>query len=218
MQKKEHLIFGQAILMLIIIIVFGSIITLEKGNIFLRKQIQKKIENYYKQHYQNKELESSDLIYDKKEHIYYITYTNKTNKDHDFKIIYDKNKISSTYDNDYLKGKQLLKTKSKEIKKEWDQIFKDTIYQSCNIIFYHLDNYQEKQKQKIIKDNNLKESGLYQINCLIDTYDHSDKNVNELFKTLDMMATTNKFLPKNYTLTLRDNGIIKEITKEKGEL
>lgn len=218
MQKKSNLILAQATLMFITIVVFGIIITFEKGNIFLKKYIQKKIDNYYQEYYQKDDLKKSDLIYDKNNQTYYITYSNKINKDHNFKITYHKNKITSTYDNDYIKGKQILKKRSNKIQKEWKKTLQDTIYQSCNILFYDLDKYQKKSQEQILKSNNLKESGLYQIECQIDTYDHSDKKTNELFKTLDTITTSNNFLPKSYTLILRDDGIIKKITRKKGEL
>ena len=78
MKQAHKLMIGQAIFTFIIILLFGFIIIHEQGNIFLRGNIKKQIEDYAQENFANHDLQASDLAYHFDNNSYSITYTDQT--------------------------------------------------------------------------------------------------------------------------------------------
>ena len=190
MKQAHKLMIGQAIFTFIIILLFGFIIIHEQGNIFLRGNIKKQIEDYAQENFANHDLQASDLAYHFDNNSYSITYTDQTYPELSFQVSYKKKKIIDTYQQDYIEGKSVLEKRQKQLQEEWDKVFASTIYQVCTLSFAPLNQYSEDQQILLLTNHNLKDSHLYTVTC--PTTDN--------IETLQLIAEKNKFYAQKYDM------------------
>ena len=154
--NKNQLIYGRAIFILIITVLFGLIIINEKGDKIFLPKATNNIKNYISENY----TEIKDTIEIKNIKYKNMTFTakivSKENKNLYFYITYKKRKIKDTYKKDFLEGNSLLNYLNNKIENE---IYKKTNikYNKVNAIST-LDKYTNNVQKEIIIDNWEKES------------------------------------------------------------
>ena len=212
MNKQKKLLLGRTIFVFIIFVILGTIVLTEKaGNIFTPKVKEKMmiyIDNNYKEIKNN--FNFKGIKYEDK--IFTMKVESKLNKNHYFYINYYNKKITDTYKEDYLEGKTILTYIEKKLKKE---IEKETST-LCDIEIYQtLDKYTNIVKEKIIKEENLKELKFYTLkkDIIIDKWNNKIivEKINKIINTYNEKNIT----PRNYTITITDkNDLTKSIEIE----
>ena len=198
MNSKKSLIYGQALIFLIIFVSFGVIIINEKGQFLFSKKINEKINTYLKENYTdlNSSINKSELNYINT--TYKMKITSKKNKNLYFYLTYKNGKITDTYKEDYLEGKSLLNNLNNKMTKEINSKTKDTY--KINFIST-LDNYNSQVQDKIINENNLLNLKFYYIEkeITINSFD-SYTITNEIIKNINNLLSNN-ITPKYYEFT-----------------
>ena len=207
MNKQKRLLFERTIFLFIIIVSFGIIIFTEKaGGLLIPKAeeiINDYIDNTYKEEKDN--FKFGKVTY--KNTTYTMKITSKENKNHYFYINYSNKKIKDTYKEDDLKGKNLLNSIRKKLKKE----IEEKTNTSCDIkILETLDNYTSTVQNRIIKEDNLLQLKFYTIKkeLLINSWNSKDIT-NKIEKTINTYSNNN-ITPKNYTIIITNK---EDITK-----
>ena len=213
---KTKLMLGQAILFLTAVTFFSVILVQEKGGILFYPYIDKKITSYYEEHYSSLTgIKKGKLEYNKKEKSYFITYSNSKRKELNFQITYKKKKIKSNYKKSYQEGESLLSMQKQKIEKKVQTIFEDTDFSLQEVSFYPLNKYVKQEQDIIIKEKDLKASGLYTLSI--------DKKTNDFLKTdadlllLSSLLEKEKIVPEKISLTLKTKEESRTITLGKGE-
>ncbi len=198
MNSKKSLIYGQALIFLIVFVSFGVIIINEKGQFLFSKKINEKINTYLKENYTdlNSSINKSELNYINT--TYKMKITSKKNKDLYFYLTYKNGKITDTYKEDYLEGKSLLNNLNNKMTKEINNKTKDTY--KINFIST-LDNYNLQVQDKIINEDNLLNLKFYYIEkeITINSFD-SYTITNEIIKNINNLLSNN-ITPKYYEFT-----------------
>lgn len=209
-RQEKNLIYGQAILMLIIFVFIGVTIINEKGNGLLNTKVEEKMNTYISTNYMNIKniLDTKKVIY--KNNTYQMKVTSKENANHYFYINYSKRKMTDTYKSDYEKGNSLynyLKPKlEKEIEKKTDT--------KCQIEFTSpLNEYTEKVQEKIIQEDNILTLKIYTLKRELLIEDWSSQaiisKINDLLNTMN----SNSITPKYYEITITNKNDITESIK-----
>ena len=158
MNKQRRLLYGQALFTILIMVSLTLIIINEKKNIILIPKIEKKIDSYIEENYNDlKNINKSKITI--KNNKYIVKISSKKNKNLYFYITYSNNKITDTYKKDYLEGKTLLNKIEKNLEED---IFNKINIKSKVIIDNKLNNYTDQIKEKIIKED-IKEIKIYNI-------------------------------------------------------
>ncbi|MBE6157860.1 MAG: hypothetical protein E7160_03610 [Firmicutes bacterium] len=207
MKQEKRLSIGMALLFLVVFIVFGVIIVNEKFSFYYIPKVDKKLNNYFNEHYKSIK---DDVIINKTTHknmTYTLKVISKENKNLYFKINYQDRKISSTYKKDYIEGKTLLSKISKDIEKE---INKNIKYEINVKIDKNLNDFSTLVKERIINENNLVNLKIYDIYTELEVNKLTNKNIYneilELYKTLQSKSIT----PRTYNITITNK---EDITK-----
>ena len=148
-----------AVFFVFVMAFFSYLILQEKGNPLIKIKLEKKLTTYINNHYQEiiDDVEIGKLHYD---HSYYINVYNKNNHNLFFKVIYKNKKIASTYKEDYVLGKTLLKKYEKSIESE----LKSKKYQSIKVHFLdNLNDFDTSTKNKLLNNNSIKSLPIYKI-------------------------------------------------------
>lgn len=210
MNTKNKLIFGQALLFLILIVSLGLIVVNEKAEEIFSTTIKRKMHEYIKENY-------TDLTNNIKENN--ITYKNTkfkmkvsslSNKNHYFYIIYDNGKITDTYNTDYIEGASLLSNIKKSIEKE---IFiKTNIKYKVNFL-NKLNNYNSKVQEKIISEDNLLNLKFYYLSYEFEVKNWNYESItNQIINKINI-TEYNNITPKYYEFTIiNKNDITNSIT------
>lgn len=207
MQKQRRLLFARNVFLFIIFVCFGVIIVTEKASGLLIPRVKTKMEDYLSSNYAEIQdtLKIDTVTYDKT--IYKMKVTNDKNKDHFFYICYSEKKMTDTYKEDYLEGKQLFKKITKNLEKS----IRSKTNQSVTVeVISTLDNFTEIVKDRIIKEDNLLELKFYTIKKELPINDWTAKTI-----TTEIIETMNKFIdknitPKNYTFIITNKEDISE--------
>lgn len=213
MNKQKKLSFERGIFVFIVFILLGVIVVTEKFGSIMIPKATKKINNYIEEKYKNIDLKTNEVTF--KNTTYTMKVESKENKHHYFYINYYNRKITDTYKEDYVEGKNLLKHIKKKLKKE----INSKTNTNCDIeITSTLDKYTDIVKERIIKEDNLLELKFYIIKKELVIKEWNEENI-----TNSINAFINNFTdmtPKSYTITITNkNDItesieIKNITKE----
>ena len=117
MNKYKKLNIARGIFTFIIFVAFGIIICTEKGGNFLIPKVQEKLNEYLTTNYTNiiNDTIQEEIIY--KDRTFTMKIYDKKNKNHYFYVKYDNGKITDTYQEDYIKGQNILN----EIKNNLEQ-------------------------------------------------------------------------------------------------
>lgn len=207
MNKQKKLQVERGIFAFIIFVIFGVIITTEKMGGILIPKVTKKMNNYVDEKY---EKEKKNFTFDK------VTFKNTTytmkvksidNEHHYFYINYYAKKITDTYKEDYIEGKNLLDYLSKNIKKE---ILNKTNY-NCDIsITSKLNEYTDIVRDRIIKEDNLLELKFFKVKKEFIIKEWNEEYINnQIIKFLNKFKENN-ITPKSYTIIITNK---EDITK-----
>ena len=145
MNKTESKLFTEmAIFFFIIVLCFGLLIIKEKSNSIKIEKVDKKINEYINTNY--KDLKDEFVInkIEYKNNSYYKKILNNKNKNLNFIITYKNNKISSTYNEDYLEGRSLFSFLEKKMTKKLNSINNDNNYKNLKIN-YNLTIEEERE-------------------------------------------------------------------------
>lgn len=118
--SKNGLTYGMAFFFLLSFVLLGLIVVNEKKVDIMMPKVEKKFHEYIDENYKSmkNEITINKIIYDKKKKYFQTKITNKENKHLYFVLYYKNKKITSTFQNDYKKGKTFIAYLEKTIKKE----------------------------------------------------------------------------------------------------
>ena len=210
MNKQRNLLYGQALFALLIIIAFGLIIINEKKTVIQMPKVQKKIDSYIDEKYNNlNNINKEKLIFKKNEYI--LKITSKENSNLYFYIKYNNNTITDTYTEDYLEGNSLLGKIKNDLEKD---ILTNLKIKTKVEIDTKLNNYNDQIKEKILKES-IKDIKIYNIqtNIIINKWNKEDitKDINSIINKI----YTNNYNPKSIDIIITNNEDITESYKIK---
>ena len=204
----NSLMIGQALLWGLIIIFFGIIVVREKVPTLKSKTVEEDINAYYEEKYKDLDVLSSDLEYRKDDNSYSITYYDKNYTDLNFTIKSINNKITDNYEENYLKGKDVIEKSEKEVLDKYNEVFKNTNYQNIKIEFKDLDKYSKAEEIDIL-EGNIYNTGYYSVSYYVKVDSLDDVYLNNLINSFNSIAASNGLSTNNYSVTFDNNGIIK---------
>ncbi len=175
--KKNNLILGMSLVTLIAIISLGLIIVSEKGNLILLNQINKELDNYIEENYNDilKDLTITETKFTLDENSYTKTAISEVNEDLSFDITYTKEEeIISTYETNYLKGHSLIKSYEETINKDFDDY--------SLTINLELDQMSDKTKTSFIKNEDINLLPIFTLNLEIIETTFNAKEISDLLK------------------------------------
>lgn len=206
----NSLMLGQAMLFGLIIIFFGFIIVREKVPTLKSKTVEEDINTYYEEKYMDLDVTKGDLKYNKDENSYSITYYNKDYKELKFTITSLNNKITDNYEENYVKGKEVLRKASKEVLDKYKEIFKNSNFQNIKVEFKDLDKYNKAEVIDIL-EGNIYNTGYYSVSYYVKVDSLNDVYLNNLISSFNTISSSNGLGTNNYSVTFDNNGIIKMI-------
>lgn len=206
----NSLMLGQAMLFGLIIIFFGFIIVREKVPTLKSKTVEEDIDTYYEEKYMDLDVTKGDLKYNKDENSYSITYYNKDYKELKFTITSLNNKITDNYEENYVKGKEVLRKASKEVLDKYKEIFKNSNFQNIKVEFKDLDKYNKAEVIDIL-EGNIYNTGYYSVSYYVKVDSLNDVYLNNLISSFNTISSSNGLGTNNYSVTFDNNGIIKMI-------
>lgn len=206
MNKKQNtLIIQMGIFFLIIILSLGLITIKEISPKMKLKKVDTKLNEYIDNNYNSviNDINIGDTKF--QENTYSKKITNKKNNDLYFYIKYKNQKITSTYQKDYVEGKTLSNNITKYLNKNiTPKINKDTLsIDKISISF----NTKLNNCNDIIKESLLKKEyqmPLYTINITKKT-PLTEHTINMELQNLDTYFKQNNILAKEYNLTFINN-------------
>lgn len=204
----NSLMLGQAMLFGLIIIFFGFIIVREKVPTLKSKTVEEDINTYYEEKYMDLDVTKGDLKYNKDENSYSITYYNKDYKELKFTITSLNNKITDNYEENYVKGKEVLRKASKEVLDKYEDIFKNSNFQNIKVEFKDLDKYNKAEVIDIL-EGNIYNTGYYSVSYYVKVDSLNDVYLNNLISSFNAISSSNGLGTNNYSVTFDSNGIIK---------
>ena len=204
----NSLMIGQALLWGLIIIFFGIIVVREKVPSLKAEDEEKAINSYFNDNYNKLDVLSSDLEYRKDDNSYSITYYDKNYTDLNFTIKSINNKITDNYEENYLKGKDVIEKSEKEVLDKYNEVFKNTNYQNIKIEFKDLDKYSKAEEIDIL-EGNIYNTGYYSVSYYVKVDSLDDVYLNNLINSFNSIAASNGLSTNNYSVTFDNNGIIK---------
>lgn len=207
-RKMNSLMLGQAMLFGLIIIFFGFIIVREKIPSLKYKSVEEDINGYYKENYNDLDVSKSDLKYNKENNSYSITYYDKDYKELNFTITSTNNKITDNYEENYIRGKEVLRKASKKVLDKYKEIFSNTNYQNIKVEFEDLNKYSKAEAIDILEDN-IYNTGYYSVSYYVKVDSLDDIYLSNLINSFNSIAVSNGLKANNYSVTFDNNGIIK---------
>ena len=208
MNKQRRLLYGQALFTILIMVSLTLIIINEKKNIILIPKIEKKIDSYIEENYNDlKNINKSKITI--KNNKYIVKISSKNNKNLYFYITYSNNKITDTYKKDYLEGKTLLNKIEKNLEED---IFNKINIKSKVIIDNKLNNYTDQIKEKIIKED-IKEIKIYNIETSTNINKWNKNDITNNINTIINKIYSNNYNPKSISITITNNEDITESYK-----
>ena len=208
MNKQRRLLYGQALFTILIMVSLTLIIINEKKNIILIPKIEKKIDSYIEEKYNDlKNINKSKITI--KNNKYIVKISSEKNKNLYFYITYSNNKITDTYKKDYLEGKTLLNKIEKNLEED---IFNKINIKSKVIIDNKLNNYTDQIKEKIIKED-IKEIKIYNIETSTNINKWNENDITNNINTIINKIYSNNYNPKSISITITNNEDITESYK-----
>ena len=199
--KKLYKLTKQMYVFYIIILILLFIVIISNKKLIISSKIEEKINTYINKNYKDlkKELKISKLKINNK--TYYKQLSNKSNKNLFFIVKYKNKKITSTYNNNYIKGNNFIKIIEKNIKKDIFNLTKEEF----NIKLTNtLDNYPKTIKDKIIKNNKLYKLKIYNINHNLYISNWTKEELIKKIKDLNKILKDNKINYANLNLKIKN--------------
>lgn len=207
MNEGKKLVLARGIFTFFVVVAFGLIIVKEKQSTILLPRVKEQINNYIEENYKNitNDVNIGDVIY--KTPKYTVKVTSKENNNYYFYIDYENKNITDSYQQDYIEGKTLLDN----IKNELETEIKNETNENCTInIIASLDKYTSQVRERIIKEDNLKELKFYSINFEIEEEIWNEKEITKSIVNTLKIYNSNNINPKYYTITITNK---KDITQ-----
>lgn len=218
MKQKQLLIWGQALLWCLVIIFFGIMIVTAENTPLSKKIVEKKMTHHYQKLGIKEPLEEGSLVFDKKKNCYKKKYYQKQYPDHSFYIYYKEKQLTDTYQEAFLKGKDLIKARQEQLQKQWQTLLQEMPITTVEILVPFLDEVKAEEKEIILRNDNLYRSGLYTVHLSITSASLEDEIVETTLQSIEEVANTHHFLPKSYQISYQKGNRTKEITIEKENL
>ena len=207
-KKMNRLMIGQALLFGIIIVFFGIIVVNEKMPSLKVKNVTRDINNYYEEKYSTLDVRSGDLKYNEEDNSYSITYYDRDYNDLNFTIKSTNNKITDNYEENYVKGKNVIEKCEDLVLEKYNEVFKNTNYQNIKVDFKDLDQYSDAEVVDIL-EGNIYNTGLYSVSYYVKVDSLDDVYLSNLVNSFNSISTSNGLSTNNYSVTFDNNGIIK---------
>lgn len=207
MANQRRLLIARNAFLFIIFVCFGVIIVTEKSSGLLLPKIEKKMQEYLDSNYNDIQegIKKSKVSYDNP--VYKMKITSIDNKNHFFYILYSDRKISDTYKEDYVEGKQLFT----KIQKDLENGIRNKISTSVKVeIISTLDKYTSKVQDRIIREDNLLELKFYSIEKELTIKDWNSKEITSSIIDFIKKCSSNKITPKSYKLVVTNSSDITE--------
>ena len=204
----NSLMLRQAMLFGLIIIFFGFIIVREKVPTLKSKIVEEDIKTYYEEKYMDLDVTKGDLKYNKDENSYSITYYDKDYKELKFTITSLNNKITDNYEENYVKGKDVINNASKKVLNKYEGIFKNSNFQNIKVEFKDLDEYNKTEVMDIL-EGNIYNTGYYSVSYYVKVDSLDDVYLNNLISSFNTISSSNGLGTNNYSVTFESKGIIK---------
>lgn len=207
--NKNGLTYGMALLFLISFVLLGLIVVEEKKDVIMLPKVEQALEKERKEKYSDieKEIIIEKPSYEKNKKRFTQKITNKNNKNLYFYLYYKKKEITSTYEEDYKKGRTLLSHLEKKIEKE---IAEDGLKVK---IMTPLDQFTNEVKSLLLKEENLKTLKIYTLEKEIKVSDFTPTTIITSINNLVLSNVKKEISPKNYTLTLTNSNDITQSIK-----
>lgn len=209
MNKQKKLMLEMSIFYLLIFVAFGTIVIQEKAGDILIPRVQKKMDQYLSDNYQNilNDIKKNNIEY--KDSTFTMKISSKINNNYSFNIYYKKNNLSDSYQQDFVEGKTLLENIQTKLEK---QIIEKTNLKVKVNIPNKLNEFTTQVQEQIIKEDNLKNLKIYNIEMEIPistwNKDEITKEITSKIESLNNQSIT----PKSYTITITNsNNIIESI-------
>lgn len=207
MNEGKKLVLARGIFTFFVVVAFGLIIVKEKQATILLPKVKEQINTYIEENYKDitNSINIGDVIY--KTPKYTVKVTSKENDNYYFYIDYENKNITDSYQQDYIEGKTLLDN----IKNELETEIKNETNENCTInIIASLDKYTSQVRERIIKEDNLKELKFYSINFEIEEEIWNEKEITKSIVNTLKIYNSNNINPKYYTITITNK---KDITQ-----
>jgi len=201
MKKQKQLTISMAIFTFIVFVSLGVIVVTEKSSVLLIPKVEEKLTNYLYEEYpelKNKvEIESPKY----KNTVFTMKISSKENENLSFIIKYSNKKITDTYNEEYIKGKSFLKYINNNISKE---ITKKTNIDTKTSITNSLDQFTTSITNKILKEENLSNIRIYNLETTINTNNWTTIYIANQIKNHIINTEKNNITPRTYTIILKD--------------
>ena len=207
MEKQKRLLFARNVFLFVICVCFGVIIVTEKASGLLIPKVEKKMQEYLNTNFSELQnnIDMHDVIYDKT--VYKMKITSRENDNHFFYIYYSEKKLSDTYKEDYVEGKQLFKKVTKDLEDE----IRKKINTSVEVEeIATLDQFTSRVQDRIIKEEDLLELKFYTIKKELTIDNWNEKEITKEIIDLMGKCQDNNITPKNYKLVITNN---KDVTE-----
>ncbi|MBQ9018932.1 MAG: hypothetical protein IJ097_01300 [Bacilli bacterium] len=207
MNQQKKLIIERGIFTFILFIILGVIVVTEKMGGVLIPKVTKKMNTYIKDNYKQ---EKTNFIYDEvtyKNTTYKMKVKSKYNKYHYFYIYYYSKKITDTYKEDYLEGKNLLNHIKKTIKKD----IKNKTNINCEVeMTSKLNDYTDIVKQRIIKEDNILELKVFKVKKEFIINEWNEESITNTINKYLNKFKDNNITPKSHTIIITNKEDITE--------
>lgn len=207
MKEQKKLTIQMGLFTFIIFVSFGIIVLNEKVAPLFSPRIDEKLNKYLKENYTSiiNELDIGKTNYNNTK--YQLKITSKENSNLYFYIRYSDKKITDTYKEDYLEGKNLLskieEKTEKELKEKYNKSFKVSLLKPLN-------EYSDKVKKQLINEESILSLPIYTLEIeLTCNWNKSDivKEITSLFNSFQLDEVN----PNNYSFIIKDKKTNKKI-------
>ena len=207
MRQDKKLTIYMSLLFLVVFASFGFIIFKEKETVLFLPKIKEKLTAHLHSKYPKlkDKIKTDKIIH--KNNKYILKITSKKNRNLYFNIIYENKNITDTYKKDFLEGKTLLDKIDKNLEKDISNRLNYKVkVKSSNT----LNNYSKKVQKEILKENNLLNLSVYNIEKDIEVNKIDNSNLYKEITKLDTDCYKNKINPKYYNITITNKNNITE--------
>lgn len=197
---KNTLTYGMAFFFLISFVLLGLIVVEEKKEEIMLPKVEMKMKEYLQE--KNLILENTKtepIKYNEKEKRFERKIMSNDNQNLYFYLYYQKKRITSTYEEDYVLGKTLLSHLEKVIKQD---IGEKNITISIST---PLNQFNKEIKKRLLKEENLKSLKIYTLEKELTVPDFSHTTIIKALSDLVQTSHQLEITPKNYTVTLNNS-------------
>ena len=202
MKKQKQLTISMTIFALFVFVSFGVIVTMEKSSTLLIPKVEEKLKTYLYEEYPELKDEIKIESTKYKNTVFSMKVTSKKNKNLFFNINYANKKITDNYEEEYVQGNSFLKYINNNIANEVSKTLKNN---SKTTITSTLDEFTNNTSEKILKEENLSNLRIYNLETKIDINNWEPINVSNKIKEYILTTEQKNITPKTYKLILKDN-------------